>query len=78
MAKIESSRVAGTRPDGSRIILPETETRVRNKRTGWEYSSEEEARADVENPGTDTTEDDIAQDTTLRVLKGVDSEGGAG
>jgi hypothetical protein len=78
MANIEKSRVAGTRPDGSKIILPETETRIRHARTGVEYISEEQARADIESLETDTTEDDICRDTTLRVLKGVDSTGGAG
>jgi len=78
MPSIEPSRVAGTRPDGSKILLPETETRLRNKHTGLEYESMDQALADVGDPNTDTTEDDIAQDTTLRVLQGEGSEGGSG
>jgi len=75
MTMIEKARVAGTRPDGSKILLPETETRIRHKRTGHEYANDDDALADVYNPDTDTTDNDICRDTTLRVLQGVDSEG---
>jgi len=78
MAKIEHARIGGTRPDGSKILLPETETRIRHKRTGHEYAGDDDALADVQNPDTDTTEDDICRDTTLRVLQGIGSEGGTG
>lgn len=78
MSTVEKSKVGGTRPDGSKIILPEVELTVRNARTGVEYASEEEARADIDSPDTDTTEADVARDATLRILKGVDSEGGSG
>jgi len=78
MPTIEKSKVKEIRPDGSRVILPEVETRVRNRRHDFEYESEEHAVEDINNPETDTTEDDIARDTTLRVLMGVDSTGDAG
>ena len=78
MSTIEKSTVKETRPDGSKIILPEVELTIRNSRTGVEYASEDEARADIDNPDTDTTEEDVARDVTLRILKGVDSEGGSG
>jgi len=50
MAIVEKARVAGTRPDGSKILLPETETRIRHKRTGHEYANDDDALADVYNP----------------------------
>lgn len=75
MATIEKARVGGTRPDGSKIILPEVEQRVHHKRTGHEYAGEDDALADVQNPDTDTCEEDICRSTTLRVLQGLGSEG---
>jgi len=75
MPTVEKAKVGGVRPDGSKILLPETETVIRHARTGKEYSCEEEALADVESPDTDTCEEDISRSTTLRVLQGVDSEG---
>lgn len=78
MPNTEKSRAAGVRPDESKVILPETETCIRHARRGTEYACEEDASADVESPDTDTTEEDICRDTTLRVLKGVDSAGDSG
>lgn len=71
----EPARISAVRPDGSRVILPETETRIVHARTGVEYTCEDDALADVQNPETDTCEEDICRSTTLRVLQGVGADG---
>jgi hypothetical protein len=72
---IEKSTFGETREDGSKVILPETETIVRNIRTKVEYTDMDAAQADVADAATDTTEGEISQSVTLRILKGVESEG---
>ena len=47
----------------------ETKTTVKHANTGEVYASEEEARADVDNPATDTTENDIRRDVAISVNK---------
>jgi len=79
MPKIEQeATVGGTREDGSKILLPEVEVKVENALTGEEYDDDDAANADVANPETATTSNDIKRSVTLRVLKGVGAEGGAG
>ena len=79
MPKIEQeATVGGTREDGSKILLPEVEVKVENALTGEEYDDDDAANADVANPETATTPNDIKRSVTLRVLKGVGAEGGAG
>ena len=73
---IEKSTFGDTRTDGSRIVLPETETVVKNVKTDEEYSDIAAAQADVADSNTNTTQDDISQSVTLRVLKGVGADGG--
>jgi hypothetical protein len=73
---IEKSTFGDTRTDGSRIVLPETETVVKNVKTDEEYSDITAAQADVADSNTNTTQDDISQSVTLRVLKGVGADGG--
>jgi len=73
---IEKSTFGDTRTDGSRVVLPETETIIKNVVTDEEYSDIAAARADVADSNTNTTQDDISQSVTLRVLKGVGAEGG--
>ena len=48
-----------------KIITPQTEVTLTNKRTGQEYNSDAEAMQDVQNPSTDTTSDDIRRDVTV-------------
>jgi len=79
MPKIEQeATIGGTREDGSKILLPEVEVKVENALTGEEYDDDDAANADVANPETATTSNDIKRSVTLRVLKGVGAEGGAG
>ena len=73
---IEKSTFGDTRTDGSRIVLPETETIIKNVLTDEEYSDISAAQADVADISTSTTQDDISQSVTLRVLKGVGADGG--
>jgi hypothetical protein len=54
----------------------ETNTTVKHANTGEVYASEEEAKADVDNPATDTTEQDIRRDVAISVNKLPDIFGG--
>ena len=47
----------------------ETPTTVKHAQTGKVYADETEARDDVNNPATDTTEQDIARDVAVSVNK---------
>jgi hypothetical protein len=72
MARIEQEAqlVGGT-------LLPEVEVVVKNIATELEYDSDDAAAADVADPNTATTDSDISRSVTLRVVKGVESEGQA-
>ena len=71
----QEAKVAGTREDGSTILLPEVEVKIENAVTGQEYSSDVEAAEDVANPETATSQNDIKRSVTMRVLKGVGATG---
>ena len=47
----------------------ETNTTVKHANTGEVYASEEEAKADINNPATNTTEQDIRRDVSISVNK---------
>ena len=47
----------------------ETDSTVKHATTGEVYASEEEAKADINNPATDTTEQDIRRDVAISVNK---------
>jgi hypothetical protein len=51
------------------VIPVETTTTVTNAQTGKEYAGESEAKADVDNPATATTENDIRRDVAIKVNK---------
>ena len=53
------------------ITAPDVETKstVKHATTGEVYASEEEAKADVDNPATNTTEQDIRRDVAISVNK---------
>ena len=59
--------LAGTKTP--QVIPVETTTTVTNAQTGKEYADEKEAKADVDNPATDTTENDIRRDVAIKVNK---------
>ena len=54
----------------------ETNTTVKHATTGEVYASEEEAKADINNPATNTTEEDIRRDVAISVNKLPDIFGG--
>jgi len=60
------------------IPTPDVETKstIKHANTGEVYASEEEAKADVDNPATDTTEQDIQRDVAISVNKLPDILGG--
>ena len=60
------------------IPAPDVETKstIKHANTGEVYASEEEARADINNPATNTTEQDIRRDVSINVNKLPDIFGG--
>tara|TARA_R100001015_G_C4632038_1_gene195093 strand:+ start:1157 stop:1351 length:195 start_codon:yes stop_codon:yes gene_type:complete len=50
-----------------KTIHCDSETTYRNKKTNVLYKSKEDAQHDVENPNTDTKQEDIAVDTKIIV-----------
>ena len=52
-----------------KVIPVETKTTVSNAQTGEEYAGENEAKADVDNPATATTANDIRRDVAIKVNK---------
>ena len=64
---------------GKRTIpTPDVETKstVKHANTAEVYANEEEAKADINNPATDTTEQDIRRDVAISVNKLPDIFGG--
>ena len=51
------------------ILQPEVFMEVKNKLTGKEYESPEEAKKDVADPTTDTTLDDVEKNIEIKVVK---------
>jgi TusA-related sulfurtransferase len=51
--------------------IPDVETKstVKHATTGEVYADEDEAKADINNPATDTTEQDIRRDVEISVNK---------
>jgi len=54
----------------------ETKSTVKHATTGEVYANEEEAKADIDNPATNTTEQDIRRDVAISVNKLPDVFGG--
>tara|TARA_Y100000310_G_scaffold39835_1_gene37361 strand:+ start:359 stop:592 length:234 start_codon:yes stop_codon:yes gene_type:complete len=55
----------------------ETTSTIKHATTGKVYASESEAEADVNNPATDTTKNDIRRDVAINVNKLPDILGGS-
>ena len=49
------------------VITPKTEVTLTNTETGQEYGSDEEARQDIDDPNTDTKEEDISRSVHIKV-----------
>ena len=70
--KIQESKEIGTEVVNGQevaILQPEVHREVKNKKTGVDYDQEEAANADVDNPETDTTADDIETNIQVKVTK---------
>ena len=54
-------------PQGKKIPVysAKVETTVTNTKTGQEYNSHEECQADIDNPETETKEEDIRRDVNV-------------
>ena len=63
-----------------KITIPaqdvETKSTVKHATTGEVYADEDAAKADINNPATDTTEQDIRRDVSINVNKLPDIFGG--
>jgi hypothetical protein len=57
--------------DGKTIeeIDIETEVTLINTKTSQEYNSDQEAQDDVDNPGTETKQEDLSRSVRIRVAK---------
>ena len=53
----------------AKVIPVETKTPVSNAQTGKAYADENDAKADVDNPATATTANDIRRDVAIKVNK---------
>ena len=65
---VEEPKVVGYKDiNGQQVPIYscKTETVLTHKKTGATYESEEAASADVSDPNTDTTEEDIQRDVTI-------------
>jgi len=58
-----------------KVIHCESKTKIINKRTGKVYASENEAKFDVEDKLSATTEEEIQRDVTI-IVPQLDIEGG--
>ena len=55
--------------DGKKVPVIECETEVvlRNKRTNYEYASDEEAENDINNENTDTVREEVVRSVKIKV-----------
>jgi len=49
------------------VYKPRVEITVKHMTTGQEYGSDEEARQDIDDPNTDTKEEDISRSVHIKV-----------
>ena len=66
--------MAGKRTIQSQDV--ETDSTIKHANTGEVYANEDAAKADIDNPATDTTEQDIRRDVAINVNKLPDILGG--
>ena len=55
--------------DGKKVPIVECEAEIvlRNKATGYEYSSDKEAEDDINNPDTDTKKEHVTRSVKIKV-----------
>ena len=76
--KVQESKQIGTQTVNGKeipILQPEVFVEVKNKKTGKDYNSAEEAKKDVDDPKTLTTENDIEQNVQVNVTQLPDFKG---
>jgi len=49
------------------VYKPRVEVTVKHMTTGQEYGSDEEAKQDIDNPNTDTKQEDISRSVHIKV-----------
>tara|TARA_R110002049_G_scaffold67910_1_gene176200 strand:- start:207 stop:452 length:246 start_codon:yes stop_codon:yes gene_type:complete len=49
------------------VYKPRVEVTIKHMTTGQEYGSDEEAKQDVDNPNTDTKQEDISRSVHIKV-----------
>jgi len=71
MAFIEEGSVEYIEIDGKKVpvVKCETEVVLRNKETNYEYSSDQEAEDDINNPDTDTQREHVTRSVKIKVAK---------
>ena len=71
MAFIEEGSVEYVMIDGKKVpvVKCETEVVLRNKETGYEYNSDQEAEDDIANPETDTQREHVTRSLKIKVAK---------
>ncbi len=71
MAFIEEGSVEYVEIDGKKVpvVKCETEVILRNKETGYEYNSDQEAEDDIANPETDTQREHVTRSLKIKVAK---------
>lgn len=76
--KVQESKQIGTQNVNGKdipVLQPEVFVEVKNKKTGKDYNSAEEAKKDVDDPKTLTTENDIEQNVQVNVTQLPDFKG---
>ena len=68
---IEEGEVEYTYINGKKVpvVKCETEAVLRNKETNYEYSSDQEAEDDINNPDTDTQREHVTRSVKIKVAK---------
>ena len=69
MAFIEEGSVEYVEIDGKKVpvVKCETEVVLRNKRTNYEYNSDQEAEDDIADSNTDTVREEITRSLKIKV-----------
>ena len=69
MAFTEEGSVEYIEIDGKKVpvVKCETEVVLRNKETNYEYSSDQEAEDDINNPDTDTQREHVTRSVKIKV-----------
>ena len=76
--KVQEPKQIGTQVVNGKeipIVQPEVVIEVKNKLTGKEYESPEEAKKDIEDSSTETKEDHIEQNVQIKVQQLPDFKG---